>query len=87
LGGQEPSSRNHRSGEETSSPRRLSINMLTDLVHVQVRAMFVEQVAWAKEEGVDVVIAETIGFLGEALLANEVIKVKHAQFLILTPHS
>lgn len=40
--------------------------------------MFTEQVNWAKEAGVDYIIAETIGFLGEALLANEVIKVRLA---------
>jgi len=40
----------------------------------QVRAMFTEQVAWAKEAGVDFIIAETIDQIGEALLAVEVIK-------------
>eukprot|EP01087_Luapelamoeba_hula_P003544 TRINITY_DN1335_c0_g1_i1.p1 TRINITY_DN1335_c0_g1~~TRINITY_DN1335_c0_g1_i1.p1 ORF type:complete len:344 (-),score=61.80 TRINITY_DN1335_c0_g1_i1:21-1052(-) len=40
----------------------------------QVRAMMEEQVLWAKEEGVDLVIAETFMFLGEALIATEVIK-------------
>ena len=39
-----------------------------------VRAMFDEQVRWSKEEGVDYVIAETISFLGEAMLALDVIK-------------
>jgi betaine-homocysteine S-methyltransferase len=39
-----------------------------------VRAMFEEQVGWAVEAGVDFVIAETISWLGEALLATEVIK-------------
>lgn len=39
-----------------------------------VREMFVEQIKWAKQAGVDFVIAETFGFLGEALLANRVIK-------------
>jgi len=39
-----------------------------------VRGMFSEQVKLAKEAGVDFVIAETFGFLGEALVANEVIK-------------
>lgn len=41
---------------------------------LQVRGMFSEQVKLAKEAGVDFVIAETFGFLGEALVANEVIK-------------
>jgi betaine-homocysteine S-methyltransferase len=40
----------------------------------QVRAMFEEQVAWAAEEGVDFIIAETIAWTGEALLALEAIK-------------
>ncbi len=39
-----------------------------------VREMFSEQVKWAKEEGADFVIAETIDYLGEALIALEVIK-------------
>jgi betaine-homocysteine S-methyltransferase len=39
-----------------------------------VRAMFEEQVGWAAEAGVDFVIAETISWLGEALVATEVIK-------------
>jgi len=38
-----------------------------------VRAMFAEQVGWAADAGVDLVIAETIPFLGEAMLALEVI--------------
>ena len=39
-----------------------------------VRAMFEEQVGWAAEAGVDFMIAETISWLGEALVATEVIK-------------
>ena len=39
-----------------------------------VRAMFDEQVAWAVDEGVDFIVAETISFLGEALLALDAIK-------------
>jgi betaine-homocysteine S-methyltransferase len=39
-----------------------------------VRAMFEEQVGWAAEAGVDFVIAETISWLGEALVATAVIK-------------
>ncbi|KAI6179857.1 Homocysteine methyltransferase [Aphelenchoides besseyi] len=39
-----------------------------------VRQMYEEQVGWAKEAGVDFVIAETICDLGEALIALQVIK-------------
>ena len=39
-----------------------------------VRAMYEEQLSWAVEEGVDFVIAETNDYLGEALIALEVIK-------------
>ena len=39
-----------------------------------VRGMFEEQVGWAADAGVDFVIAETIGYLAEALLALEAIK-------------
>jgi betaine-homocysteine S-methyltransferase len=42
--------------------------------HKTVRAMFDEQVGWAAEAGVDFVIAETIDYEGEALLALEAIK-------------
>jgi betaine-homocysteine S-methyltransferase len=38
-----------------------------------VREMFEEQVAWAVDQGVDFVIAETLDYLGEALIALEVI--------------
>ena len=40
----------------------------------EVRAIFEEQVRWAKEEGVDYMIAETLPFLGEAEIALDVIK-------------
>jgi betaine-homocysteine S-methyltransferase len=40
----------------------------------QVRQIYTEQVEWAVEEGADFIIAETLGYLGEALLALEVIK-------------
>ena len=40
----------------------------------EVRTMFDEQVEWAVEEGVDYIVAETISFVGEALLALEAIK-------------
>jgi betaine-homocysteine S-methyltransferase len=39
-----------------------------------VRGMYEEQVRWAAEEGVDFVLAETLGYLGEGLIALEVIK-------------
>ncbi|HTK07752.1 MAG TPA: homocysteine S-methyltransferase family protein [Ktedonobacteraceae bacterium] len=39
-----------------------------------VRAMYEEQLAWAVEEGIDFVIAETNDYLGESLIALEVIK-------------
>jgi betaine-homocysteine S-methyltransferase len=39
-----------------------------------VRAMYQEQLQWAVEEGIDLVIAETNDYLGEALIALEVIK-------------
>src|SRR6266571_4720405 len=39
-----------------------------------VRAMYEEQLSWAVEEGIDFVIAETNDYLGEALIALEVIK-------------
>jgi len=41
-----------------------------------VRGMFEEQVGWAAKQGVDFVIAETLEYLGEAMIALEVIK-KH----------
>ncbi|OHD64501.1 MAG: hypothetical protein A2176_02590 [Spirochaetes bacterium RBG_13_51_14] len=39
-----------------------------------VRPMFEEQVRWAKEEGADFIIAETLDYVGEALIALDVIK-------------
>ncbi len=39
-----------------------------------VRQMYEEQVRWAAEEGVDFIIAETIEYVAEALIALEVIK-------------
>jgi len=41
-----------------------------------VRKIYEEQVQWAVEEGIDFVIAETLDYLGEGLIALEVIK-KH----------
>ncbi len=40
----------------------------------QVRAMFDEQVGWAVDEGVDFIVAETISYANEALIALEAIK-------------
>src|SRR5438093_9217515 len=39
-----------------------------------VRTMYEEQLTWAVEEGIDFVISETNDYLGEALIALEVIK-------------
>ena len=39
-----------------------------------VRAMYDEQVAWAVQEGADLIISETNDYLGEALIALEVIR-------------
>jgi methionine synthase I (cobalamin-dependent) len=39
-----------------------------------VRAMYEEQLGWALEEGIDFVISETNDYLGEALIALEVIQ-------------
>ncbi|MFP4423657.1 MAG: homocysteine S-methyltransferase family protein [Candidatus Woesearchaeota archaeon] len=51
--------------------------------HESVRAIFDEQVRWAKEEGVDFVIAETFFYLGEALIALEVIR-SHGLLAVVT---
>lgn len=40
----------------------------------EVRRQYTEQVTWAVEEGVDFVLAETLAYVGEALIALEVIK-------------
>jgi len=40
----------------------------------EVRKQYTEQVEWAAEAGIDFVLAETIEYLGEALIALEVIK-------------
>lgn len=42
--------------------------------HDRVRAMFTEQIGWAAEAGADFVIAETLRYLGEAMIALEVIR-------------
>lgn len=48
-----------------------------------VRQMYEEQVGWAAEEGVDYIIAETIEYVGEALIALDVIK-KHGLPAVIT---
>ena len=40
----------------------------------EVRAIFTEQLTWAVEEGIDLIVCETIAFLGEAKIAVEVAK-------------
>lgn len=40
----------------------------------KVRMMYEEQLAWAVDEGVDLVIAETLEYVGEALIALETIQ-------------
>lgn len=40
----------------------------------EVRRQYTEQVGWAAEEGVDLVLAETLEYVGEALIALEVIQ-------------
>lgn len=40
----------------------------------EVRRQYTEQIAWAASEGVDFILAETIEYVGEALIALEVIK-------------
>lgn len=40
----------------------------------RVRKIYEEQVRWAVEEGIDFIIAETLDYLGEGLIALEVIK-------------
>lgn len=53
----------------------------------EVRRQYTEQVQWASEAGVDFVIAETIPYLGEALIALDVIKKKSLPAVInLTSH-
>ena len=43
-------------------------------VAAETRAMFDEQVAWAAEAGVDMVMAETFSYHGEAMLALQAVK-------------
>jgi betaine-homocysteine S-methyltransferase len=40
----------------------------------EVRRQYTEQLTWATDEGVDFVLAETLEYVGEALIALEVIK-------------
>ena len=49
-------------------------NIYTPDTHDEVRQMFVEQVGWAVEAGVDYIVGETFGAGLEAVLACEVIK-------------
>lgn len=49
----------------------------------QVYAIFDEQVLWARQEGADLIIAETLDYLGEAEIALEVIK-KHGLLAVIT---
>jgi betaine-homocysteine S-methyltransferase len=52
-----------------------------------VRAMFEEQVGWSAEAGVDFVIAETISWGGEALIALEAIRAAELPAVVtLTAH-
>jgi len=48
----------------------------------KVRQIYDEQVGWAVEEGVDFIIAETLDYLGEGLLALETIKKYHLPAMI-----
>ncbi len=48
-------------------------NILTTII-TQIKEIFAEQVRWAASAGVDFMIAETFGFLEEAVLALRVIK-------------
>jgi len=55
--------------------------------HEEARAMFAEQVGWAKEAGVDFIICETIDFLGEAMIAlEEVLKAGLPAVVTLATH-
>ena len=45
-----------------------------DATSKKVRQIYTEQVSWAVDEGVDFIIAETLDYLGEGLLALEVIQ-------------
>lgn len=47
-----------------------------------VRTMYEEQLTWAVEEGIDFVISETHDYLGEALIALEVIKQLHVPAMV-----
>lgn len=38
----------------------------------EVRGIFTEQLAWAAEEGIDIIVCETVAYLGEAKIAVEV---------------
>lgn len=48
----------------------------------EVRRQYTEQVGWAVEEGVDFILAETIEYVGEALIALEVIQAQGLESVI-----
>ena len=52
------------------------------IVNKEIRAIFDQQVAWASQAGVDYIIGETFGFLGEALIALEAIKAANIEAVI-----
>ena len=56
--------------------------------HDEVRRQYTEQVGWAKDEGVDFIVAETIPYFGEAKIALETIKAAGLPAVInFTSHS
>ena len=57
----------------SATPGSTTINDKEDTSQ-KVRQIYDEQVGWAVDEGVDFIIAETLDYLGEGLLALEVIK-------------
>ena len=48
--------------------------LMTKKTNIECQKMFEEQVIWAKESGVDFVVAETITWLEEAKIALKAIK-------------
>lgn len=57
------------------SARSTNIYMAGDeKLEAAVRAMYTEQVQWAKEEGAEYIICETLSYLGEAEIALDVVK-------------
>jgi betaine-homocysteine S-methyltransferase len=47
-----------------------------------VRSMYEEQVGWAADEGVDFIVAETLDYLGEAMIAVDVVKQFDLPFMV-----